>query len=387
MTHSSIDFGLPSDTGGKDLGIFTPMANGGWILSNNAPTLDGSYAYNREVARLAESFGYDFVMSMAKWRGYGGPRRHWQSTLDASLLMAAVAEATSRVKVWTTIHTLLQNPAVAAKMIATLDHISGGRAGLNIVTGSYKDEFGQMGAWREGVDHDQRYDLATEWIQCIKRLWSEPSVTHEGTYFQLRDCQSDPKPLSLPRPFLVCAGLSERGMRFTAEEADAIFLTGKDNAGMKENSLKMKEMASRHGRRLRTYTYITLVLGESDEKAQAAACHYRAGFDEEAFRGMMRAYGFLDAELGKENDFVAASRSAFMTPYLIGSPKSVSEQLTSLLEEAQLDGAMLIFPDYLAGMTLFAEGAMPQVRAHFAAPADGAGRAGRARSLSRGWNP
>ena len=80
------------------------------------------------------------------------------------------------------------------------------------------------------------------------------------------------------------------------------------------------------------------------ENAQAAASHYRAGFDEEAFRGMMRAYGFLDAELGKENDFVAASRSAFMTPYLIGAPKSVGEQLTSLLEEAHLDGAMLIFP-------------------------------------------
>jgi pyrimidine oxygenase len=61
------------------------------------------------------------------------------------MMMAGLAQATSRVKVWATIHTLLQNPAVAAKMIATLDQISGGRAGLNVVTGAYKGEFAQMG--------------------------------------------------------------------------------------------------------------------------------------------------------------------------------------------------------------------------------------------------
>ncbi len=49
----STDFGLPSDRGGKDLGVFLPMANGGWILSTNAPVLDGSYEYNRKTAILA----------------------------------------------------------------------------------------------------------------------------------------------------------------------------------------------------------------------------------------------------------------------------------------------------------------------------------------------
>jgi pyrimidine oxygenase len=52
-------FGIPSDTGGKDLGVFMPMANGGWILSKNKPTLDGSYAYNRKVALLAEEAGLE----------------------------------------------------------------------------------------------------------------------------------------------------------------------------------------------------------------------------------------------------------------------------------------------------------------------------------------
>lgn len=356
-------FGLPSDGSGKDLGIFLPMANGGWILSKNAPPLDGSYAYNRKAALLAEEAGLDFIMAMAKFRGYGGETRHWNSALESVTLMSALAEATSRVKVWATIHTILQNPGVAAKMIATLDQVSGGRAGLNLVTGSYKDEFAQMGAWPEGVDHDQRYDLAYEWIRAIKALWTQDSVTRHGTYFDLEDCQSWPKPEK--RPFLVCAGTSKKGMRFTADEMDAIFLSGDTPEKMKLSSDAAKAAAAELGRSVRTYCMMTIVFGETDKAAQATAGLYRAGLDEGALRGMMRAYGFFDAEAGKENDFVAKSRQAFMTPHIAGSPETVTEKLTEMFTVSGIDGMMLIFPDYHAGIPIFGAEVLPVLRARF----------------------
>ena len=355
--------GLPSDQGGKDIGVFLPIANGGWIMSSNAPRLDASYAYNRETAVLADELGLDFVLSMAKWRGYGGETGHWDVSLDAQILIAALAEATKRVKLWTTVHTLLQNPAVTAKMMATLDQVSGGRGGLNVVTGSYKAEFDQMGAWPEGVDHDQRYDLASEWITAVKRLWREPSVSLDGTYVRLEDCQSWPKPET--RPFLVCAGTSGRGMQFTLEEMDAIFLTGRDNQDLGRVSREAKARARAFGRSIKTYTMMTLVFGESDAAAQQSAEHFRAGLDEGALRGMMRAYGFLDAEIGKENAFVASARSSFMTPRLIGSPETVAGEAIRLMEEAELDGLMLIFPDYIEGLQILADRVLPQIRAHF----------------------
>ncbi len=355
--------GLPSDQGGKDIGVFLPIANGGWIMSSNAPRLDASYAYNRETAVLADELGLDFVLSMAKWRGYGGETGHWDVSLDAQILIAALAEATKRVKLWTTVHTLLQNPAVTAKMMATLDQVSGGRGGLNVVTGSYKAEFDQMGAWPEGVDHDQRYDLASEWITAVKRLWREPSVSLDGTYVRLDDCQSWPKPET--RPFLVCAGTSGRGMQFTLEEMDAIFLTGRDNQDLGRVSREAKARARAFGRSIKTYTMMTLVFGESDAAAQQSAEHFRAGLDEGALRGMMRAYGFLDAEIGKENAFVASARSSFMTPRLIGSPETVAGEAIRLMEEAELDGLMLIFPDYIEGLQILADRVLPQIRAHF----------------------
>lgn len=358
------DFGLPSDRGGKDIGVFLPIANGGWIMSSNAPKLDGSYALNRRIAVLADQLGLDFVLSMAKWRGYGGETGHWDVSLDAQILIAALAEATRKVKVWTTVHTLLQNPAVTAKMMATLDQVSGGRAGLNVVTGSYRGEFDQMGAWPEGVDHDQRYDLAAEWITAVKRLWRERSVSLDGTYVHLKDCQSWPKPET--QPFLVCAGTSGRGMQFTLEEMDAIFLTGRDNEDLARVSRDAKARSRAFGRTIKTYTMMTLVFGDTDADAQAQAARFREGLDEGALRGMLRAYGFLDAEIGKENAFVASARSSFMTPRLVGSPKTVAAQAVGLLEQAELDGLMLIFPDYIEGLQVLAEHVLPKIRAHFA---------------------
>ena len=359
------EFGLPSDSGGKDLGVFLPMANGGWILSSTAPRLDGSYEYNRRVALLAEDTGFDFIMSMAKWRGYGGVTQHWRFSLDSQILMAALAAITTRVRIIPTVHTLLQNPAVTAKMIATLDQVSGGRSGLNVVTGSYKDEFAQMNAWRDDVGHDERYDLADEWMGIIQRLWREEAVSHRGRYFTMDDCHSDPKPAHAP--FLVCAGTSAKGMRFVADQMDAMFAGGRDYAELGATCAQVKAMAAERGRRVRTYTMMTLVIGQTDAEAEAEAEHYRAGFDEEACFGMMRAYGFLDAEIGRENAFVQSARSGFMATRIVGSARTVAAKMIEVIGSCSLDGMMLIFPDYLRSMPIFAAEIMPLVRSSFPA--------------------
>jgi len=356
-------FGLPSDTGGKDLGVFLPIANGGWILSKNKPKIDASYAYCRDAAVLTEKHGLDFAMAMAKYRGFGGETEHWDYQLDSYLTMAGIAEATRRVKVWGTVHTLLQNPGVVAKMVATLDQISGGRAGLNVVTGSYKDEFAQMGAWRDDVNHDERYDLAYEWIQAIKALWTGESVTKHGKYYQLEDCRSLPVPSA--QPFLVCAGTSKKGMRFTSSEMDAIFLSGGEHSELKTASDAAKADAAELGRTVRTYSMMTIIFGDTDAQAEEKAQAIREGFDEGALHGMMRAYGFLDTEIGKENDFTKKSRAGFMTPQARGTPDTVIDYLTDLFTISGTDGLMLIFDDYMSGIPIFGEKVLPVLRERF----------------------
>ena len=346
----------------KDFGVFLPVANGGWIVSDATPRLDGLYPQNRAAAVLADEIGLDFIMSMAKFRGFGGATDHWGTVLESVTLMAGLAEATHRVKIWATLHPMLQNPAVAAKMIATLDHISGGRAGLNIVAGAYREEFAQMSAWNEALDHDDRYALAEEWTHVVKRLWREDRVDHHGRFFNLTDCQSDPKPLSKPRPDLICAGVSDRGFAFAVAEADACFIGGMTAAERRAASRRAKTLAQGLGKSIKVYAMCTVIHGDSDAEAEALARRYADGVDLDAVRTMLRSWGAPADKL----DEAARKQGAFMTQTVVGSPATCAERIETFVVESELDGLMLIFPDYVAGLTMFGEAILPGLRSRFA---------------------
>jgi len=342
-----------------EFGVFLPIANGGWIVSRNTPLLDGGWAQNRDAALLAEAEGMDFVMSMGKWRGFGGDTDHWGTSLESVTTMAGIAALTKRIKVWATLHAILHNPVAAAKMIATLDHISGGRAGLNIVAGAYRGEFEQMGAWDETLDHDARYDLTEEWTQIVKRLWTDARVDFAGRYFTIKDCISEPKPLR--RPDLICAGMSARGFDFSVREADICFIGGRDEAETRAASLKAKDLAAKLHKSIKTYAMCTVIYGGSDAAADATAEKYRDGLDEGAVLGMLESYGATFA--GGDNAMVARAKGAFMTHTVIGAPKSCAQKIATFLDDCALDGLMLIFADYAEGIAVMGREILPLLKA------------------------
>ena len=337
-----------------EFGVFLPVASGGWIVSRNTPVLDGGWPQNRDAAVIADEEGLDFVMSMGKWRGFGGDTDHWGRSLESVTMMAGIAALTKRVKVWATLHAILHNPVVAAKTIATLDHISGGRAGLNIVAGAYRGEFEQMNAWDEKLDHDARYDLSEEWLTIIKRLWTEERVDFAGKYFTIKDCVCDPKPLR--RPDLICAGMSSRGFDFSVRQADACFIGGRDEAETRAASLRAKALAEKLGKTIKTYAMCTVIYGDSDAAAEKTASHYREGLDEGAVLGMLESYGVAG------NAMTARARGAFMTHAVVGSSASCAEQMERFMRECMLDGLMLIFADYNEGLRITGREILPRLR-------------------------
>ncbi|HVV28664.1 MAG TPA: LLM class flavin-dependent oxidoreductase [Rhizomicrobium sp.] len=349
-------------TAPKEFGVFLPVANGGWIVSRTTPELDGDWPQNREAALLAEAEGFDFVMAMGKWRGFGGDTDHWGHSLEAVTMMAGIAAITSRIKVWATLHAILHNPAVAAKMIATLDRISGGRAGLNIVAGAYRGEFEQMGAWDERLDHDARYDLAEEWTAVVKRLWSEPSVSFDGRYFHFRDCVSEPKPLK--PPFLICAGQSARGFAFSVREADGCFIGGRDEAETRDAARRARGLAAQLGKTIRIYCMMTVISAPTDEEAEAKARRYREGLDEGAVLGMLESYGATFR--GTDNAMVARARGAFMTQTVVGSPATCAGRIADFLRDCDIDGLMFVFDDYAQGLRTAGREILPHLRRAFA---------------------
>jgi len=337
-----------------EFGVFLPIANGGWIVSTATPPLDGGWQQNRDAALAAEAEGFDFVMAMGKWRGFGGATNHWDSSLEAVTMLAGIAAVTSRVKVWATLHAILHNPAVAAKMIATLDQISGGRAGLNIVAGAFKGEFAQMGAWDPALSHDARYDLTQEWTQILKRLWTEPSVSFDGRYFQFQDCVSLPKPAR--PPFLICAGMSARGFDFSVRECDGCFIGGATQEETKAASLRAKTLARAMGKTIRTYCMMTVIVAPTDAQAQDKARAYRAGLDEGAVRGMLESYGMSG------NAMTERSKEVFMTQVVVGSPATCAARIEAFLRDCHIDGLMFIYDDYPAGLRVTGREILPRLR-------------------------
>lgn len=342
-----------------EYGVFLPNAAGGWLISDTAPYPPADYDYNKQVAVLGEQIGLDFVMAMAKWRGFGGSTDHWGETIESVTMMAGIAEATSRVKIWATIHANMQHPAFAAKVFTTLQQISHGRAGMNIVNGSFADEFEQMGIWDPAMTHDERYRMTEEWTRLVLRLWSEDSVTEQGEFFTLNDCQSRPHPT--PRPALISAGRSPSGRAFQAAYADGAFLGSESLEEMAAFSRDVHERAAQAGRTVRTYSMLTVVLADTDAAADARAERYAAGLDRVALANMRRSWGW-DPQRALSWAEDAEGAQAFQTPYVTGSPETIVERIRRVVDAAELDGLMLIFPDYLPDLADFGARVLPELR-------------------------
>jgi pyrimidine oxygenase len=332
-----------------ELGVFIPVGNGGWITSTTSPQLSATYDYNKQVTVLAETLGFDFALSMAKWRGYGGPSRHWDFTLESLTTMSGLAEATSRIGIWATVHTMIFHPAVVAKMAAVIDQISKGRFGLNLVAGSNPTDQGQMGLWRD-LDHDGRYALATEWITVAKRLWTEDRVDHKGEFYTLTDCVSNPKPSTIPP--IICAGGSDRGFRFTIENCTGSFLLGSDSADFIRTGRRAKEIAAEIKRPgFKTYGLFTIVPGSTDKDAQDRVDIYNAGVDQIAMDNQTLEYSG-DKSLKQNtmaNRFIQQGNEAraITKAAVVGAPVTIARKLAEIIRGADLDGMTVIVPDFI----------------------------------------
>jgi pyrimidine oxygenase len=344
-----------------ELGVFLPIGNNGFLMSKTAPQYQPSFEMNKQIAILAESFGFDFVFSMSKWRGFGGATRFWDSTLESLSLMTGLAAVTSRIGIIATIQPLLFPPAVAAKMIATIDDVSKGRFGINIVTGSFLDEYEQMGPLP--ADYNvKRYKYAQEWLHVVKRLWSEESVTFDGEWFHLRDCRSGPHPLQKPYPSIICAGTSDEGFRFTAQEGNYSFINGITVEHTKELSRRMKATAAEFGREIKTATTMLPIVDETQAAAEKQWQYIQEGADKEALANLAQYYT-KGTRTSSQNRIKKMERDVSFAGRMVpGTPAMVADVIEQLVVDGGVDSIQFLFPDYIKGLKTFHAEVMPLLR-------------------------
>lgn len=332
-----------------ELGIFMPIASNGFIFSKRAPHYPPSFDLHRQIAQLADRIGLDYLFWMGKWKGYGGPTRHWEASLEPMTLASAIAASTRNLKLYATINPLLFHPTLAAKMIATIDDVSDGRFGINIVTGNTLDEYEQMGIVPPGYNQ-HRYAYADEWTTALKKLWSEDRVTFHGEYFNLVDCECYPKPKQKPYPAIVSAGTSDEGLRFGAKHSDYAFM------GLRAEEIrKTRQFAAEFGRTIKIATNLFLLPRATDAEAETELRLLREELDHEAL-GNLIASTERDMRDAKRADWLRAPHVIGFgsgTP-IAGTPETIAKKLTKLIVDNGADALQFTFLDFVRDLGVFA---------------------------------
>ncbi|MCA3423316.1 MAG: LLM class flavin-dependent oxidoreductase [Roseomonas sp.] len=305
--------------------------------------------------------------------------------LDPMLLVPAMAAATRNLGFGVTCNLAWESPALLARRFSTLDHLTQGRIGWNIVTGYLDSAARAMGLDRQ-MAHDDRYDLADEYMEIVYRLWEESwaadavkrdraagiyadparvkRIRHEGRQYRL-DAPHLVEPSPQRTPVLYQAGASDRGRGFAARHAECVFVNG----GPKPHVAKLvADLRARAAPRpIRVFVGATLIIGRTRAEAEAKLAEYRQHASIEgalahasASLGIDLARFDPDEELPEAGQSQAirsnvealraaaprATKRALMDrmvlgsrqPPIVGSVQEVAEELIAWVDQADVDG-------------------------------------------------
>lgn len=351
------------------VGLFLPIQNGGWTPSTLERSTTWTFDYNAALTQQAEAMGLDLIFGLAQWTpkgGHGGETSYRETSIDSFMTVSALASITKHILLISTIHVLYGpwHPLHLAKFGATLDHISGGRWGANIVTGHIPREARMFGM--ERPEHGKRYEMADVFTDRLKQLWSATeNMTVEGPYWAMEGAFVTPKPV-YGRPILVNATGSADGIAFAAKHSDIVFITspsGNQMANALESlpahTAEIRRVAAAAGRQVRTIINPMVVCRPTEKEALEYRDAIVAAADVgavEGFAGITKG-GDAVAWSGQKRQYAALGGNL----HVVGSPEQVVEQFLAL-KEAGCDGVQLTFYDFKPDLEYFGEAVLPLMR-------------------------
>ncbi|PZW48806.1 pyrimidine oxygenase [Humitalea rosea] len=347
------------------IGVFLPIGNNGWLISSTSPQYKPSFDLNKEVTLKAEKFGFEFALSMIKLRGFGGPSEYWDYNMESFTLMAGLAAVTTKIKLFASVAVLTVPPALIARMASTIDSISHGRFGVNIVSGWQKAEYEQMGIWPGEEHFAHRYEICSEYVQVMKDLWATGHSDFKGDFYKMTDCRMAPTPST--KIDVISAGQSNRGMRFAAEYADYNFISAggiNDVSKVTAHTERLIAANTAAGASCEAMLLMMIIADETDEAAMKKWEHYVEGTDLEAL-GWRDSQAAADVKAEAHSTvgrMVTSDRVPTNMLRLIGSYETVAKHMDELAAIPGLSGVMLTFDDFLIGMEQFGTRIQPLMK-------------------------
>lgn len=347
------------------LGLFLPLQSGAWSPSLAPRGTSWTFDYNAKCTKLAEGFGFDLVFGLAQWMGkggYGGEMAFREQSTDPLMVTAGLAAITERIMLISTVHVLYGwHPLHLAKFGATIDNISGGRWGLNVVTGYKPSEFEMFGL--APIAHDVRYEMADEFTTLLKRLWQDnEELSFDSEHWQLNKAFVSPKPVN-GRCVLVNATSSDAGLGYAIKHSDLIFITSpagadldKACAALPAHNAKIKSLGQAAGRDVRTIINPHVICRETEAEAWG---QYRAILDGQDVVAADNFYATFAG--GDQSSWKGASRDQWViggNVHVVGTPTQVVEAFQRL-HDAGCDGVQVNFYDFLPDLEYFGQRVVP----------------------------
>jgi len=343
------------------LGVFSTNADGGLAITDVAERWRARWDDNLTAVGIADRAGLEFFLPIARWQGFGGKNRVREWSFETFTWAAGLAAVTRNIGLFMTVHVPLVHPVYAAKALATVDHISGGRAGLNIVCGWNSDEFAMFGAKPSG----DAYEQATEWIAIIDRCYgTKQPFDFEGKHYSLRGVVSRPSSVQVPRPMTMSAALGGPGRDFAARNCDFMFSTFSNIEDGRKHVTDIRDRSRLQGREVGIYTVCHVVCRETQREADDYYEHYATTHaDQVAVDNNIAHKKAFATSLDK--DTLELYRKRFAggagTYPLIGTPEKIVDDLVKLANEGYI-GAALAFVNYNYELPFFCDRVLPLMK-------------------------
>ncbi|HEX2888080.1 LLM class flavin-dependent oxidoreductase [Vineibacter terrae] len=309
-----------------DMNCIVHQSPGLWTHPRDKADRYNTFDYWLELAAILERGKFD-ALFLADVLGIydvyrGGPQTALERAVqvpvnDPLMVIPAMASATRHLGFGVTCALSYEHPYPFARRMSTLDHLTNGRIGWNIVTGYLESAARGMGM-AAMEDHDTRYDIAEDYLKVVYPLWegswedgavlrdragrrfADPArihrVTHEGPYFRssaIHLCEPSPQ----RTPVLYQAGASSRGRQFAAEHAECVFINGPSPrviGGIVVDIRHRAQAAGRDPAEVLIFTMMTVITGRTTAEARDKLADYRRHVDEEAALTLMSGWSGVD---------------------------------------------------------------------------------------------
>ena len=330
---------------------------GGWLRNVPDEGMSATWDYVKRLAQRSEQIGYDITLIaelfMNDIKGIDA------DSLEAWSTAAALAAVTERLELMVAVRPTFHEPAIFAKQAANIDHISGGRLALNVVSSWWKDEARRYGINFE--EHDDRYARTDEWLRVVNGVWNEPRFSYSGKHYKVEETILEPKPFRRPRPTIYAGGESPAAKELISRTCDAYVMHGDPPERV---APKIADLSARREKlglgRMQFGVAAYAIVRDTEEEAQrelARITNVQPGSPGYQNYQDWIAHTALEQQVSLE-DYSVSNRG--LRAGLVGTPETVADRIRGL-EAVGVDLLLLQFSPQLEEMERFSETVMPLV--------------------------